>query len=109
MLGVVLERVARLRVCEHGETVAVDDQPGDDLGKLVGAEGQLAAAARVRTNGLVVHAPDRHAEAPAGILAKLARPLPVRGVEIDVGVIGGNSAHRSPLRTTAGAGAAAVI
>ena len=53
--------------------------------------------ARMRADGLVVHAPDSHAEGPAGGLAKRARLLPVRGVEIDVGMIGGDGTHRAPL------------
>ena len=75
VLGVVLQCIAGLGVSEDGEAVAVDDQPGDGGGEPLGGKGQLTAAARMRADGLVVHAPDGHAERLAGRLAKGTRLL----------------------------------
>ena len=100
MPGVVLERVAGLGVGEYGQPIAVEDQPGDDGGELVGSECELAAAAGVGADGLVVHAPDGDAERPARRLAQRLRPLTVGGVEVDVGMVALDRTHRgTPVGT----------
>jgi hypothetical protein len=48
---VVLERVAGVGVSEHGEAVAVEDKPRDHVGERVDGECQLAAVARMRSDG----------------------------------------------------------
>ncbi len=84
---------------EDGETAAVEDEPGQDLGELVRREGELAAAARMRTNGVVVHAADGEGKALAGGFAQLARLLACGwGVVVDVSVVAGDCAHGSVLR-----------
>src|SRR5882672_10184097 len=84
MFGMVLDGLARLRVGEYRQPVSIHDQPRDDLRKQLGPERELAASARMRADGFVVHAPDGEAEGPASLGAKLLRSLAARGVEIDV-------------------------
>src|SRR5258706_6002725 len=72
MIGVILERVSRQRVREHGQAFSVHHEPGEDASELLGIECELAASARMRTDGLVVHAPNRKIESLAGCRAELA-------------------------------------
>ena len=68
VLSVVFDCVPRLRVREDGEAVAVGYEPWNDLAKQLAAERQLAAAARMRADRLVVHAADGNRERPAARL-----------------------------------------
>ena len=62
VIGVILQRVAGLRVGEDREAFSVEDQPGDDLGELLVLDRELAASARMRADRIVVHAADLDAE-----------------------------------------------
>src|SRR5256885_1644691 len=86
MVGVVLQRVSRLCVGEHGEAATVQHQPGDHIGELLRADGELAAAARMRADRIVVHPSDLDAEFFSSGLAKLERLRAGRRVVIDMGV-----------------------
>ena len=93
MLGVIFERVAGLRVREDGEALSVQDEPGDDVGELFGLERELATAARMRADQLVVHAFNCEVEGSAGRLTELFRLRACGGVVIDVGVVFLDRAH----------------
>jgi hypothetical protein len=97
VLGVVLERIAGFGMGEDREPAPVHDQPRDYLAEQLGPERQLAASARMRTNGLVVHSPDGKAEHPPSLRAELTGSLAGRVVEIDVGVIARDLAHGALL------------
>src|SRR5262245_33613122 len=76
VVGVVLERVAGLRVGEDREGAAVEHQPRHDLGELLDTDSELATAAGMRADRIVVHAPNLDAERFAGGFAELKRGRP---------------------------------
>src|SRR5690242_14430470 len=88
------ERMAGLRMREHGQALAIEDQPGDHLRELLGLDRKLAAAARMWADRAVVHAADLDSECFAGRLHELFRLRARCGVVIDVGVILPDRAHR---------------
>ena len=47
-------------------------EPGNHLGELLGPDRELATAARMRPDRIVVHPPDLDAEGAAGRLAELS-------------------------------------
>src|SRR4051812_9025070 len=87
MIGVILERVAGLRVGEDGQSFSIEHQPRNHVRELLLADGELTAPPRMRPDRIVVHPSDLDAERLAGVLAKL---LGLRAglwrVVIDVGV-----------------------
>src|SRR6476659_7664157 len=101
VVGVILQRVASLRVGEHRQAAAVQHQPGHHVGELLLADGELAAAARVRADRIVMHPPDLDAEFFAGGFAKLQRLRTGRRVVIDVGVEVLDLAHVTSLYSAA--------
>lgn len=93
MVRVILQRVPGLRVGEDRQAAAIDDKPRDDTCKLINPDRQLAAAARMRTNRAIMHAPDHNAERLVGCLAQASRPIVFCGIEIDMGVITRDRTH----------------
>ena len=77
---------SRLRVGEHRQAAAVEHQPRHHVGELRRADGELATAARVRADRVVVHPPDLDAEFLSGVFAKLQRLRAGRRVVIDMRV-----------------------
>jgi hypothetical protein len=86
VVRVVGEVVAGIRMGEDRELAAVEDQPLRDLSELLGRNGQLAAAARVRPDWTKMVMSFGHAE--LGVRGSPERPggLDLIGIEIDVGV-----------------------
>src|SRR5882757_2500258 len=99
MVGVILERVSRQRVCEHGQAFSVHHEPGENPSELLGIERELAASTRMRTDGLVVHTPNRKIKSLAGCRAELAGLLAGSRIEINVGVIPCDPAHVRPAQS----------
>jgi hypothetical protein len=80
-------------VSENGEAIPVRDEPWHDLGKQFAAKGELTAAARMRSHGLLMHAADRQGKRPAGGFTQLSRLLAAVLIEIDVSVVSCDGAH----------------
>ncbi len=62
---------------EDRQATPMQHEPGNHRSELLRRHGELATAARMRPDRLVVHAPDLHAEGAAGLLAEYARPAHV--------------------------------
>src|SRR4029077_6085023 len=71
---------------EHGQAAPVEHQPGDNVGELILADGELTASARMRADRVVMHPPDLDAEFLSGRGAERLRLRAGRRVVIDMGV-----------------------
>jgi hypothetical protein len=93
MIGVVFDCVARHCMNKNCEPAPIHNEPGDNLGKLVGVKRDPATCAQVRTDGLVVQWSDRKAKSLADFLGELSSFLAARRVEVYVDVITCDCGH----------------
>src|SRR3954471_14246504 len=86
MPAMISEIVAGLGMSKDRKWAAIEHQPLHDVAELVGRDRQLAASARVRTNGPEVKVADRHSEAGVRRRCQLLSERNFLRIEVDVRV-----------------------
>ena len=71
---------------EDGEVVAIDAEPGRNLAKLCGPDGDLDATTWMRADGLSMKMADRESECFGKLTGEMTRMLDLIGIEINVHV-----------------------